>query len=107
MIFSTPLAESSVTIPNLDIVVDFGRCKRAERDGILATELLSEEWCSRAELTQRAGRVGRTHPGMVFRFFPIGVCTKELNPSDLENHVDQVRKSRGQAAEEWRRQQKT
>ncbi|KAL0213921.1 hypothetical protein P9112_006105 [Eukaryota sp. TZLM1-RC] len=70
VILATNIAESSLTIPDINIVID--TCvhkevwyKEAERNDILV-----ETWASRQLLTQREGRVGRLGPGVVVRMIP-------------------------------------
>lgn len=95
IILSTPVAESSYTIPALDIVVDFGRCKRSEVNTLLGATWLELEWCSKAATQQRSGRVGRTHDGTVYRLYPEGVFTHmaPFNPSAVQDGaVDQVQR---------------
>ena len=68
IILSTDVVESSVTIPECDIVIDTLLHKRKQ-----ATEKQSREkqlmmgLISKDEATQRTGRTGRTRPGKVYR----------------------------------------
>lgn len=69
VIVSTNVAEASITIPSVTYVIDNGEEKVAEfcsRTGISA---LVTHPISRASATQRAGRAGRTGPGIVFRLW--------------------------------------
>jgi hypothetical protein len=62
VVVSTNVAQTSVTIPDIDAVVDSGLERRIElRDGIEGLYLLP---ISRADCEQRAGRAGRTKPGV-------------------------------------------
>lgn len=62
VVVSTNVAQTSVTIPDIDAVVDAGTERRIElRDGIEGLYLLPT---SRADCEQRAGRAGRTKPGI-------------------------------------------
>lgn len=72
VVLATNIAETSVTIPGIDVVVDSGRERRATfypRHGLtrLATERISK-----AAATQRAGRAGRLGPGHCFRLWAEG-----------------------------------
>lgn len=72
VVLATNIAETSVTIPGIDVVVDSGRERRATfypRHGLtrLATERISK-----AAATQRAGRAGRLGPGYCFRIWAEG-----------------------------------
>lgn len=62
VVVATNVAQTSVTIPDIDAVVDSGLERRIElRDGIEGLHLLP---ISRADCDQRAGRAGRTKPGI-------------------------------------------
>ena len=62
VIVSTSYAEQAVTIPDVDVVIDMGYCMLSfEQDTISA---LSKFVISEATSKQRAGRAGRTHPGV-------------------------------------------
>lgn len=64
IIVSTNIAQTSVTIPDVDVVIDFGTEKRIEiQDGI---EGLFIHDISKADCLQRAGRAGRTKDGKYF-----------------------------------------
>lgn len=61
IVLSTNIAQTSVTIDDIDIVVDSGLERRAEvRSGV---EGLFIEQTSQSDCLQRAGRAGRTKPG--------------------------------------------
>lgn len=61
IILSTNIAQTSVTISDIDLVVDSGLERRSEvRDGV---EGLFISQVSQADILQRAGRAGRTKPG--------------------------------------------
>jgi late competence protein required for DNA uptake (superfamily II DNA/RNA helicase) len=62
VIVATNIAQTSVTIPDIDVVVDLGTEKRMEvRDGI---EGLFIRDISKSDCLQRAGRAGRTKDGI-------------------------------------------
>ena len=60
---ATNIAESSITIPNLNLVICLGKEKYIDK-GVLRTRFIS--WAS---ATQRAGRTGRTCPGTLIRLY--------------------------------------
>lgn len=64
---STNVAESAVTIPNLDVVVDLCECRRMEWDDFVKKTYLMTKPISIDEADQRAGRTGRLRKGQVFR----------------------------------------
>lgn len=72
LVLATAIAETSLTIPDVRVVVDGGRARRARHDlGSGMTRLVTEP-VSRAEAEQRRGRAGRTAPGWCFRLWTRG-----------------------------------
>jgi len=72
LVLATAIAETSVTIPDIEVVVDAGLARRARYDaGSGMTRLLTER-VSRAEATQRQGRAGRVAPGVCYRLWGAG-----------------------------------
>ena len=69
LIFSTNLAESSLTVPGVRIVVDSGLSREVRRDTARKMSGLVTVTASRASMTQRAGRAGRLGPGLAIRLF--------------------------------------
>ena len=69
VIFSTNVAEASVTIEGIKFVIDTGLVKTRRFDVNQGIEVLETVACSKQSLTQRAGRVGRTMNGKCFRLF--------------------------------------
>ncbi len=72
IILSTNVAESSVTIDGVTAVIDSGLVRSARHNiwsGVTKMELVRT---SRASSTQRAGRAGRTAPGVCYRLFSKG-----------------------------------
>jgi ATP-dependent helicase HrpB len=72
IVLSTAIAETSLTIPDIRIVVDAGRARRARFDPGSGMARLVTERASRAEITQRAGRAGRVAPGHAYRLWTKG-----------------------------------
>ena len=70
VILSTNIAESSVTIPMLSVVINFGIQRFPKYDYKRKMTCLVKFWCSKAACAQRSGRVGRLFPGKVFHLFP-------------------------------------
>jgi len=67
IVLATSIAETSLTIPGVRVVVDAGRARRARFDpGSGMTRLVTER-VSRAEAEQRRGRAGRVAPGICCR----------------------------------------
>jgi HrpA-like RNA helicase len=69
VVIATNAAESSITLPDVDVVICLGTHKalryRAENHRVQ----LVNTWVSKASATQRAGRTGRVRPGSVFRLY--------------------------------------
>lgn len=69
VVLATAIAETSLTLPGVRIVVDGGRARRARFDpGAGMTRLITER-ASKAEAAQRAGRAGRVAPGSAWRLW--------------------------------------
>ena len=69
VIFSTNIAETSVTIPNITSVIDCGFAKMPHFDSEAGFDRLIVCAISRASARQRAGRAGRTRPGKCYRLY--------------------------------------
>ena len=67
---ATNIAESSVTIRDVGVVIDACRALRVGWDDARARHVPKTVWCSRSAADQRAGRTGRTCAGRVFRLVP-------------------------------------
>eukprot|EP00522_Entomoneis_paludosa_P010319 CAMPEP_0172441418 /NCGR_PEP_ID=MMETSP1065-20121228/1967_1 /TAXON_ID=265537 /ORGANISM="Amphiprora paludosa, Strain CCMP125" /LENGTH=1439 /DNA_ID=CAMNT_0013190781 /DNA_START=22 /DNA_END=4341 /DNA_ORIENTATION=- len=67
VIFSTNIAETSVTIPDCTSVIDCAREKQSSYDPSNRMPLLIETFCSKASLKQRRGRAGRVRPGTCYK----------------------------------------
>ncbi len=69
IILSTNLAESSVTIPGITGVIDSGLHRIASHSAWSGVSALRTRPISKASAIQRAGRAGRTGPGVCQRLF--------------------------------------
>ena len=69
VIFSTNVAESSVTLPKVRVVVDSGLARVAAFDPWTGLGSLRTGRISQARCVQRAGRAGRTAPGLCLRLY--------------------------------------
>lgn len=69
IIVSTALAESSLTVPGVRLVVDSGLSREPRRDAGRGMTGLVTVSCSRASAEQRAGRAARLGPGRVVRCY--------------------------------------
>lgn len=68
-IISTNIAETSVTIDGVRFVVDSGKVNRMVYNSTGAFSKLAESNISQDSAKQRAGRAGRTGPGVCFRMY--------------------------------------
>ncbi|WP_427132006.1 ATP-dependent helicase HrpB [Pseudarthrobacter sp. S9] len=69
IIVSTALAESSLTVPGVRLVIDSGLSREPRRDSNRGMSGLVTVSCSRASAEQRAGRAARQGPGRVVRCY--------------------------------------
>ena len=69
VILSNKVAENSITIPNLRMVINFGINQNLEYDTQKKMSCLNKRWCSRSSCSQREGRVGRVFRGIVVHLF--------------------------------------
>ncbi len=69
VIVSTNVAETSLTIEGVRVVIDSGLAKIARFDPYRGINTLLVERISRASADQRAGRAGRTAPGVCLRLW--------------------------------------
>ncbi|MFI8168912.1 ATP-dependent helicase HrpB [Streptomyces sp. NPDC085931] len=67
VVLSTSVAESSLTVPGVRVVVDSGLAREPRVDHARGLSALTTVRASRAAGRQRAGRAGREAPGVVYR----------------------------------------
>lgn len=67
MVLATSVAESSLTVPGVRVVVDAGLAREPRVDHARGLSALTTVRASRAAARQRAGRAGREAPGAVYR----------------------------------------
>ena len=72
VVLATSIAETSLTIEGIRIVVDAGRSRRALFDPASGMSRLVTERVTRAEATQRAGRAGRLDAGVAYKLWTRG-----------------------------------
>lgn len=88
VIFSTNIAEASVTIDGIDFVIDCGFVKLRAYNPRTGIESLTATPISKAAALQRAGRTGRTKPGKCFRLY-----TQESYQSLPQQNVPELQRS--------------
>ena len=96
IILATSIAETSLTIEGINVVVDSGFARRTRYDPAKGLQKLVTERSSKAEAIQRSGRAGRTAPGKCYRmwsraeegmkpaFAPPEIATADLAPMALQ-----------------------
>ena len=96
IVLATNIAETSLTIDGVCIVVDAGLERRSVFDPASGMNRLELQRISRASAEQRAGRAGRTAPGVCYRLWgegaerslaaysPPEICVSDLGPLALD-----------------------
>jgi len=69
VVLATPIAETSLTIEGVRIIVDSGYARVPQFDPASGLSRLVTQRISRASAEQRAGRAGRTAPGVCYRLW--------------------------------------
>jgi ATP-dependent helicase HrpB len=72
VVLATAIAETSLTIEDIRVVVDGGRARRARFDPASGMSRLVTERVTRAEAEQRRGRAGRVASGTCYRLWTRG-----------------------------------
>jgi ATP-dependent helicase HrpB len=70
VILATNVAETSLTVPGVSVVIDTGQVKVARYDAERGVDSLSLERVTQDSADQRAGRAARLGPGLVRRLWP-------------------------------------
>jgi ATP-dependent helicase HrpB len=87
VVLATSIAETSLTIDGVRIVVDSGLARRPRYEPALGLTRLETMRASQAAITQRAGRAGRVEPGVCWRLWSEGE-TRSLPPVDRPEIAD-------------------
>lgn len=69
IVLATAIAETSLTLDGVSVVVDAGLSRRAEFDRAAGVTRLVTRRASRAAAAQRAGRAARQEPGIAYRLW--------------------------------------
>ena len=72
IVLATAIAETSLTLPDISVVVDGGRARRARFDPNTGMARLVTERVTKAEAEQRRGRAGRVAAGLCYRMWTRG-----------------------------------
>lgn len=88
VIFATNLAETSLTIPGVKYVIDSGMVKQSKFEPGTGMNVLRVSQVSQSSANQRAGRAGRTEPGICYRLY--SQCDFESMPPHQEPEIRRV-----------------
>jgi ATP-dependent RNA helicase HrpB len=103
VVLSTPIAETSLTIEGVRVVIDSGLARTPRFSPRSGMTSLQTTRISQSSTTQRAGRAGRTAPGKCYRLWPEGeqhhlpeystpeILQADLSPLVLELAVADIR----------------
>lgn len=85
LVLTTNVAETSLTIEGIHMVIDSGLERRASFDLKSGVTRLETRQIARASATQRAGRAGRLGPGVCYRLWSCEVQERlaEQSPPDI------------------------
>eukprot|EP00439_Symbiodinium_sp_Y106_P015237 s4835_g2.t1 len=75
-------AETSITIDDVTHVIDSCHVKETRFSAQSSTSVFSTVWVSQAAAKQRAGRAGRTRPGICWR-----LCSENFFEKELPKHT--------------------
>jgi ATP-dependent helicase HrpB len=85
VILATNIAETSLTLPGVRVVIDSGLVRRSRFDPATGMSRLDTVRISRSAAIQRAGRAGRLAPGVCYRLWSAGVdrSLAEHTPAEI------------------------
>ncbi len=83
VVLATSIAESSLTIEGIRVVIDAGLQRRTAFDPNSGMNRLVTERVSRASAEQRAGRAGRLEPGVCYRLWPESERLQPFTPAEI------------------------
>ena len=89
VIVSTNLAETSITVDGIRYVIDIGYSKLKVYNPKIGMDSLAVTPIARANADQRAGRAGRTGPGVCFRLF----TEVQYNTEMLANAIPEIQRT--------------
>ena len=97
VVLATDIAETSLTVEGVQVVVDGGQVRTPHHDVRTGLTRLRTGACSKAAADQRAGRAGRTGPGVAYRTWSEGehgsrpgFATPEISTADLTSFTLEV-----------------
>ncbi|KAG5979395.1 hypothetical protein E4U55_005203 [Claviceps digitariae] len=87
VVVATNVAETSITIDDIVVVIDSGKVKETSFDASNNMRRLEETWASRAACKQRRGRAGRVQEGKCFKLY-----TQRLEQQMAERPEPEIRR---------------
>ncbi|CAF3785065.1 unnamed protein product [Rotaria sordida] len=91
VVFCTNIAETSVTINNVRLVIDSGLVKEPRFDNERRLPIIETMQISRSSADQRTGRAGRTAPGYCIRLYKqTDLIRQNIEPTILRSSLDLV-----------------
>ncbi|KOS18541.1 putative ATP-dependent RNA helicase ucp12 [Escovopsis weberi] len=87
VVVATNVAETSITIDDIVVVIDSGKVKETSFDAQSNMRKLEETWASRAACKQRQGRAGRVQEGRCYKLY-----TKNLEDSMAARPEPEIRR---------------
>jgi ATP-dependent RNA helicase DHX36 len=98
IVLATNIAETSITIDDIVVVIDSGKYKSKEYDPFTQMSSLQTVWVPKSSAKQRAGRAGRVRPGVCFTLMSksrhnscMDFATPELLRTPLEELCLQIK----------------
>jgi len=88
-IVATNIAETSLTLDGVKYVIDTGLCKLKVYNPKIGMDSLQITPISQANANQRAGRAGRTGPGVCFRLYTDHAFRSEM----WENNIPEIQRT--------------
>ncbi len=85
IVIATPIAETSITIDGVSIVIDSGLMRVPKYFSGTGMSRLETIDVSKSSADQRRGRAGRTKPGICYRMWSEGIIPKEFNTPEILN----------------------
>jgi ATP-dependent RNA helicase DHX57 len=87
VVVATNVAETSITIDDIVVVIDSGKVKETSFDPQNNMRKLEENWASRAACKQRRGRAGRVQAGKCYKLY-----TRNLEQQMAERPEPEIRR---------------
>ena len=89
IILATNMAESSITIPDVEYVVDFCLTKVLRADPATNYVALKLDWADKSSCVQRMGRAGRVREGRVYRL----ICREYYDTYLVDHHEPEMKRA--------------